>query len=80
MDPCGQVGRNVKAIREASGLSQEEVASRARLDRTYISGIERGKRNPTVLALVDIASAMSVQLSDLIKGIVVQPADRSRRR
>ncbi len=42
-------GLNVRRRREAAGLSQEALAEKADLDRTYISGIERGTRNPTIL-------------------------------
>jgi transcriptional regulator with XRE-family HTH domain len=47
-------------------LSQEELADRARLDRTYVSGVERGIRNPTVLVLQDLAGALGVRAMDLL--------------
>jgi transcriptional regulator with XRE-family HTH domain len=49
MDVRVQVGRNVRHYRKAAGISQEELAHRWGLDRTYVSGVERGIRNPTVL-------------------------------
>lgn len=62
-------GLNVLRRREARGLSQEKLAEKAELDRTYISGIERGVRNPGLLSLVRIAKALGVKTGDLFDGI-----------
>ena len=61
MDIRKQVGLNVQRIRREQGLSQEELAFRSGLHRTYISGIERGVRNPTVLVLKELADALKCQ-------------------
>jgi transcriptional regulator with XRE-family HTH domain len=66
MNVRAQVGLNVRRLRNAVGISQEELAHRAGLDRTYISGVERGIRNPTVLVLQDLASVLGVQPADLL--------------
>jgi transcriptional regulator with XRE-family HTH domain len=66
MDVRVQVGLNVRRFRHKAGLSQEELAHRAALDRTYISGVERGVRNPTVLVLQDIAAVLAVTPADLL--------------
>jgi len=58
MDVRERVGRNVRQHRRRCGLSQEELAHRCGLDRTYVSGIERGRRNPTVLVLEQLAAAL----------------------
>jgi transcriptional regulator with XRE-family HTH domain len=50
-------------------LSQEEFAARCGLDRTYISGIERGRRNPSLRNIRKIAIELSVSLSELFKGL-----------
>ena len=60
MDLCALVGRDVRRHRRAAGLTQEELAHRAGLDRTYLSDIERGVRNPTVLLLRDLAVVFGV--------------------
>lgn len=60
------VARNVRAFREEQGLSQEEVADRARVHTTYLSGIENGRRNPTVDVLERLAAALSVRPSELL--------------
>lgn len=60
MDIRKRVGLNVRHIRESLNLSQEELAFRAEIDRTYVSGIERGKRNPTVVVLERLAEALDV--------------------
>lgn len=68
MDVRVTVGLNVRRLRKAAGLSQEELAHRAGLDRTYVSGVERGIRNPTVLVLQDLAGGLGVQMVELLRG------------
>ncbi|MGN8024246.1 helix-turn-helix domain-containing protein [Phyllobacterium sp. 22229] len=60
MDSRQIVGRNVRRIREEMGLSQEQLAFETELHRTYISGVERGVRNPTVLVIDRLAKALGV--------------------
>jgi transcriptional regulator with XRE-family HTH domain len=62
-------GRNVARIRSQRGLSQDELAEKADLDRTYVSGIERGVRNPGVKTVLRIARALGVSVGDLCKGV-----------
>ena len=62
-------GLNVLRRRESKGLSQEKLAEKAELDRTYISGIERGVRNPGLLSLVRLAKALGVTTAELCGGI-----------
>lgn len=62
-----QVGLNVRRLREGRGLSQEELAFEAELHRTYISGVERGVRNPTVTVLAKIAKALKVTPDQLLR-------------
>ena len=66
MDIRRQVGRNVKRIRKERGWSQEELAFESGLHRTYISGIERGARNPTVFILERIAATLGVSVAELV--------------
>ncbi|WP_448188073.1 helix-turn-helix domain-containing protein [Azospirillum sp. sgz301742] len=66
MDVRRLVGQNLRRLRKAAGLSQEELAHRARLDRTYVSGVERGIRNPTVLVLQDLAGVLGAKPADLL--------------
>ena len=56
------VGRNVKRLRIAAGLSQAELAERMGVDRAYVSGLELGQRNPTIVTLWHIAKALGVRL------------------
>ncbi len=65
LDIRKRVGRNTKAIREANGWSQEELADQAELHRTYVSGVERGIRNPTVTVLERLAKALKVSIGKL---------------
>lgn len=64
------VGKNVKRIREDHGWSQEDLAFEADLHRTYISGVERGVRNPTVTAIARMAKALEVTPDVLLKSPV----------
>lgn len=67
MDVRKRVGNTVRRLREKQGISQEELADRSGLHRTYISGVERGVRNPTVVVLEKVADALGVELSALTK-------------
>ncbi len=63
------LGKNVRATRLARGFSQEQLAERSGLHRTYIGGIERGERNVSLLNLVRLAQALEVDISQLVHGI-----------
>ena len=58
-------GRLIRQRRQALGISQEELGFRSGLDRTYVSGLERGVRNPSLTALVSLAQGFNVTVSDL---------------
>jgi transcriptional regulator with XRE-family HTH domain len=58
------VGGNVRRIRLATKLTQAELAVRMGVDRSYISGIELGQRNPTIITLWHMARAMNVPVKD----------------
>ncbi len=62
-------GDNVRARREAQDLSQKQLIERADLDRTYISGVERGVRNLSLNSVVRIAKALKISASELCKGV-----------
>jgi transcriptional regulator with XRE-family HTH domain len=66
-------GARVREERERLGISQEELANRAGLHRTYVGGVERGERNLGLLNLIRIARALSVPVSVLL-GDVDRPA------
>ena len=66
MNVCKRVGQNLRRAREALGISQEDLADRAGLHRTYVSGVERGVRNPTVTVLEKLAKALKVKSSSLL--------------
>ena len=67
MDIRKQIGLNVQRIRRARGWSQEQFAFESGLHRTYISGIERGARNPTVTVLKGMADALGVTPAALLE-------------
>jgi transcriptional regulator with XRE-family HTH domain len=74
MEVRRRVGLNVKHLRQERGLSQEALAFECGLHRTYISGVERGVRNPTVVVLEKIARALKAPSSRLLD----EPVRRSR--
>ncbi len=69
MDVRRRVGLNLKKLREEQGFSQESFADHCGLHRTYISGIERGVRNPTVLILDRIAKGLKVPAGVLLEEV-----------
>jgi transcriptional regulator with XRE-family HTH domain len=66
MDMRLLVGRNVKRIRVARGLTQEELAERSGFSQQYLSDLERGRRNPTIVSLWELSQALSATPVDLI--------------
>ncbi len=67
MDVRQRVGINLRKFRRERGFSQEKLAFECGLHRTYISGVERGVRNPTVLVIEEIARALDVPASLLLE-------------
>lgn len=61
------VGRNVREARQAAELSQEALADKASIDRTYVSGVERGVRNPTGTIVARLAKALGVMPAELLR-------------
>ena len=66
MNICVLVGKNVRRYRLAAGLSQEQLGFAVGLHRTYVSGIERGLRNPSLLVLEELATVLRVTVCDLV--------------
>jgi transcriptional regulator with XRE-family HTH domain len=69
-------GNKIREARQSKGFSQETLAEKAGLHRTYIGTVERGERNPALVNLVRIADALSVDLSTLTEGLSLLPASR----
>jgi len=67
MDVRARVGLNVQRLRRDKGLSQEELAARAEMHQTYLSGVERGVRNASIMVLARIAKALGADIEDLVK-------------
>ena len=64
-----RLGKNLRQARESRGWSQEELAHRCGVHRTYVGGVERAEYNPTVLTLRKFTRALRIPLRDAIKGI-----------
>ena len=67
------VGRNLKRLRIAAGLSQAKLAERMGVDRAYISGLELGGRNPTIVTLWHLAKALGVKIRMLFEEERIRP-------
>jgi transcriptional regulator with XRE-family HTH domain len=74
MDMRRLVGWNVRRLREKKGLTQEQFAEISGFSQQYISGLEQGHRNPTVITLYELAVALGVSHVDLLR-----PQKRKRR-
>jgi transcriptional regulator with XRE-family HTH domain len=67
MDMRKLVGRNVKRVRQEKGLTQEQLAELSGFSQQYISGLEQGRRNPTVVTLYELATALGVSHMKLMR-------------
>lgn len=66
MDMRKLVGENFARLRKERGLTQEQVEERSGFSQWYISSLERGRRNPTIISLYELANAIGVRVADLI--------------
>lgn len=66
MDMRKLVGRNVARLRREKGLTQEEVAERSGFSQQYLSSLEQGRRNPTIITLYELAQALGVSHVQLV--------------
>lgn len=62
-------GKKVQAIRASQKISQEKLSELSELDRTYISSVERGQRNISILNIIKIADALNVKPGSLLEGL-----------
>ena len=69
MDMRRLVGKNVKRIREKKGLTQERLAEISGFSQQYISGIEQGRRNPTIITLYELAASLGVSHLELVRPV-----------
>ena len=66
MDMRRLVGTNFSDARKRLGLTQEQVAERSCISQQYISGLERGRRNPTIVTLFELSHVVGLEPADLI--------------
>ncbi|WP_428406843.1 helix-turn-helix domain-containing protein [Hyphococcus sp.] len=71
------IARNLRAIRLSNRISQEELALEADIDRAYVSGLERGLRNPTVDLLDKLADALDVKARDFFAETPITPKPKA---
>ena len=67
MDMRKLVGRNVKRIRQEKGLTQEQLAEISGFSQQYISGLEQGRSNPTIVSIYELATALGVSHMELVR-------------
>jgi transcriptional regulator with XRE-family HTH domain len=67
MDMRALIGRNVRRARERAKLTQEQFADKSGFSQQYISDLERGRRNPTVVTLYELAQALGIPHLDLLR-------------
>lgn len=67
MDMRQLVGRNFARLRKEKGLTQEQVEARSGYSQQYLSSLERGRRNPTVITLFELSQALGVSHVELVK-------------
>jgi Predicted transcriptional regulators len=75
MDMRRLVAQNVKRIRLEKGLTQEQFSEISGFSQQYVSGLETGRRNPTIVTLYELAKALGVSHMDLLQ----PPSSRNRR-
>ncbi len=68
------VGKNIKRVRVAKGVSQEQLAFDAAIDRSYLGGIERCDENPSVDTLDKIAGVLGIELAELFQPVALDTA------
>lgn len=68
MDICSTIGTNIRKLRNSKSLSQEDLAFEAGIDRSYLSEIENGYKNLSVIMLEQIANALGVKVTELFRG------------
>jgi transcriptional regulator with XRE-family HTH domain len=76
MDVRRQFGSRLRLLREQMKLSQEELAFEVEMNRTYLSDIERGTANPSLVMIVELAQALKVQPAELLRDITISTKGR----
>jgi transcriptional regulator with XRE-family HTH domain len=66
VDICTRLGKNIRRLREEQGWSQEDYADRAGIHRTFVSDIERGRRNPTITVVEKLAKPFGIGAGRLL--------------
>lgn len=66
-DDAKKLGANLKKIRLSKGIKQVEIAKILKVDRSFVSNIENGKTNPTLLTITSLARALGVSTDELLK-------------
>ena len=80
MDMRVLVGENVRRTRKLRGLTQEQFAEKSGFSQQYLSSLENGRRNPSVIPLYEIAVALAVEPAELLRPVRANPKTKQIRR
>jgi len=69
MDIRAKIGLRIRELRKAKGLSQEQLALKAEIDRTYMASVENGKRNVAIVNIEKIINALDTSFKDFFSGL-----------
>ena len=75
-----RLGQRIRELRTVNNITQEQLGFASGLDRTYISGLERGNRNPSYIGLKKLASGFGISLSAMLEGVDEESNHSKRRR
>jgi transcriptional regulator with XRE-family HTH domain len=75
-----RLGQRIRELREGHNITQEQLGFASGLDRTYISDLERGNRNPSVLGLEKLAIGFGITISELLEGVDGRQNNQKKRR
>lgn len=78
MDMRSLVGQNVRRIRQAKGLTQEEFSESSGFSQQYVSSLENGRRNPTVITIYELSQALGVSHIELLTDIATKPIRKKK--
>jgi len=68
-DICARVGERIRTLRKASGWNQDDLAQHTGLGRTFISNVERGRKNPSLRSLEIFATCFEMSISEFLRDI-----------
>lgn len=72
-----EIGARIYALRQEKRWSQDKLAQKSGLSRVYINSLEKGKRNPTLVTLIALATGLEISVEELVKGLGLEERDKA---